>query len=458
MSGLGDLLDEIAGEAKVYDITDAVVRKSAVKRRVRTVTRTAVSLVAVVCMLGGVVTVAPLFFLGGGMEPPELGPGRVDGLPPEAVQPLLNSDTRGSLAGDVNYIKDVVQRIGDDPEQFGLPGDRAKLRILFAGDVPGNRRLVIAAGFTGAPRAIDLTGPSGTAAKKLELTSWTDVEEPVIHDAGEGYALVFGPAGYDLSVSSSPHYMLDGTVQRTWEPAAGDYLLRDDATLPPRLRVRMSKGDNVYYEGPVASSGATRSSPVDPAPLFGRGKPAPRAADIAANALAYQFGLTGPDVHYVVLWSDDFVVNDPNGQGSGTGQIATVMAVTADGGGPYNTFAVDTSPQPNGRNHPTGGGVAGDPAKALIAMRMPTFSKDEPDTLQIIAPPAAVRVEVRTGDTVLATAPLTNGVGKLELAGPLKVKIRVYDTKDTVVAERDFADLEPGAQPGDSFEPEIKGW
>jgi hypothetical protein len=442
----------------VYDVTNVVVRKSNNRRRVKTVSRIAVGLVAVVCMLGGVVTVLPFFFHGG-MEPPEMGPGRLDGEPPAVVRPLLDSPTRGSLAGDVNYLKDVIDRITGDPEQYGLPGDRAKLRILFAGDVPGNQRLVIAAGFTGAPRSIYLTGSSGTTAKRLELTGWTDVEEPLVREGGQGYALMFGPTGYDLSISSSPRYMLDGTVKRTWEPAPGDYLLRDSATLPPRLRLRMSKGDKVYYEGPVASSGGTPPAAIDPTPLFGRGKPEPRAATEAANAVAYQFGLTGPDVHYVVLWSEDFMVNDPNGGGSGLGQIATVMAVTPDGGGPYNTIATDTTnPQPMSRNHPTGGGVAGDPAKALIAMRMPTFSKDEPDTLQIIAPPAAARFEIRKGDTVLANGTLTNGIGKLELPGPLKVTVRVYDDKNTVVAERAFADLEPGAPAGDSFEPEVKGW
>jgi hypothetical protein len=455
MSGLDELLDDIAGEAKVYDVTNVVVRRSGVRRRVRLVGKVALSAVVAVCMLGGAVAVLPLF-LGGGMGRPEGGPGRLDGEPSAVVQPLLDSHTRGSLAGDIDYVKSVVDMVSDDPEKFGLPGDRARLRVLFAGDVPGNKRVVIAAGSTGAPRAVELVGARGAGAERLGLSGWWDVEEPIVRDGGggSGYALVFGPEGCEVSVSSSPRYMGDGTVQRAWTPESGDYLLRSTAGLPPGLRVRLSRDGKVFYEGPVASSAATRTGAIDPAPLFGRGKPAPRAAEAAANALAYQFGLTGSDVHYVVLWSDDFQVDDPNGTGTGLGQIATVMAVTADGGGPYLTLATDASPQPNGRNHPTGSGIAGDPGAALIAMRMPTFSKDEPDTLQIVAPPAAARFEVRKADAVLAQGTLSNGVGQLDLAGPLDVTVRVYDSKNTVVAERTFND----DVTSDPFEREVKGW
>jgi hypothetical protein len=91
-------------------------------------------------------------------------------------------------------------------------------------------------------------------------------------------------------------------------------------------------------------------------------------------------------------------------------------------------------------------------------MRMPHFTKEEPATLQIVAPPAAARYEIRNGDAVVAGGALSNGVGRLELPGPLKVTVRVYDDKNGVVAERAFADLDSYAPAGDAFEPEVKGW
>ncbi|GGM41269.1 hypothetical protein ACFFX1_12835 [Dactylosporangium sucinum] len=463
MNRLGELLDDLADDAKLYDVTDLALYGATRQRRTVVTARVVLSVLAVVCLVGGVaIFLPPQQF--GSAGPPEGGPGRLDGAPPALVQPLLDTPARGSLAGDAGFASGVLDRIVQEPEAFGLPGDGARLRILFAGDVPGNRRLVLVAGVTSAPRMINLVGPRGAKPGRLELTGWSDVSEPVVKDewrdtGNRGYVLVFGPAGYDTSVSSGPRYRADGTVEREWTAEPAGYVLRDTAKLPAGLRLRIGRGDDVLYEGPVASAGAARTGNVDPAPLFGRGKPAPRAAEAAADALAYQFGLTGPDVHYVVLWSDDFQVDDPNGGGSGLGQIATVMAVTKDGGGPYTTLATDTNPEPNGRNHPTGGGIGGDPAKALIAMRLPTFSWDEPDTLKVIAPPAAVRFEVRRGDAVLANGTLTNGVGGVELPGPLAaVTVRAYDDHDAVVAEHAFADLVAGAPPADPFEPEIKGW
>jgi hypothetical protein len=453
---LAETLDDIAGQAKLYEVTDRAVRGANRRRRTRVFAVSALSVIVVMCVLGA----AAVLRAGGGIGRPDTGPGRLDGDPPALVQQLLDAPTRGSLAGDINYVKDVLDRVIDDPGTYGLPTDRARLRVLFAGDLPGNRRLVILAGATGAPRMINLTGRGGEAAGKLELTGWSDVEEPVIRDEWRdskgiaGFVLVFGPPGYDASVSERPRYLLDGTVKREWKPEPAGYVVRDTAALPPGLRVRLSRGTTVFYEGGVASPGNGRAGTVGGNPLHGRGKPAPGAAQAAAEALAYSSGLSAPDVQFVVLWSDDFLVDDPNGGGSGMGQIATVMAVTKDGGGPYLTLALDASPQPNGRTHPTGAGVLGDPEKALIVMRMPHFTMQPPDTLQIIAPPTAVRADLLRDGTVLASTPLSNGVGHLDQPAPLQATVRAYDASGAVVAERAFIDSTTSS----GFEPEVKGW
>jgi len=148
-----------------------------------------------------------------------------------------------------------------------------------------------------------------------------------------GYELVFGQAGYDVSVSPVPHYMADASTSRTRQPESVGYVLRDVADLPKGLRLRIARGADVLYEAGVASPGGSYSGTVYPTPLYGRGKSAPRAVKAAADALAFSAGLTGPDVHYIVLRSDDF----PHPQRRrGPGQIATVVALTPDGGGPYS--------------------------------------------------------------------------------------------------------------------------
>ncbi|GAA1573626.1 hypothetical protein GCM10009827_114410 [Dactylosporangium maewongense] len=447
---LAEVLGDVAEQAKLYDLTDNAIK---VVRRRRRVRKTAVAMVTMVAVLVGVVAfVLP----SGGPGRPEGGPGRLDGEPSSKVLPLLEAPTRGSLKDDVAFLDALLDRVVDNPSAFGLPGDRARLRVLFAGDLPGNRRVALVAGVTAAPRMVHLTASGKAAVKKLELTGWSDVEDPVVreewrNDKNQGYALLFGPADYEVSVSEAPRYMDDGTIQRTWESEPTGYIVRDTSTLPRGLRVRMSRGDVVFYEAAVASPGTARAERIDPSPLYGRGKPAPRAAQVAADALAYSTGLVGPGIQYVVLWSDDFAVPD------GVGQIATVMAVTEQGGGPYITIATDTSPEPNGRNHPTGAGVAGNPEHTVIAMRMPHFDDTAPDTLQIVAPPQAVRVDLLKGEEVLATVPLSNGLGRVELPGPLQLTVRALDAQGKVIAQRAFADL-TGNQPSGGYEPEVHGW
>jgi hypothetical protein len=440
------------------------MHKARRRRRTRRVVGGVAGTVAALCGLVLVLPfLVPLFF--GGVGHPEGGPGRTDGEPSVKVRPLLDSPTRGSLAGDERFIAAILDRITGDPGDYGLPGDRNRLRVLFAGDLPGNRREVIVSGIVARPQMINLTGKRGASAGRLELTGWGDVEEPIVRSEWRGsdvngFALLFGPAGYDAFVSERPRYLADGTVTRDWQPEPAGFFLRDTAKLPPGLRVRLSRGGTVFYEGRLASAGGVRTGKLDPNPLYGRGKPAPIAASTAADALAYQFGLTGADVRFVVLWSDDYQVEDPNGDGTGLGQIATVQAITPDGGGPYTTIVTDaTTPQPSARNHPSAEGLAGDPATSLILLRMPHFTAQPPDTLRIIAPPAAVRVELRRADgTVAGNAVLSNGIGRMEQPGPLDVTARAFDAEGRVVAERPFADLKPGAVAVDSFEPEIKGW
>jgi hypothetical protein len=462
MRQLADVLADVAERAKVYDVTDRAVRGARRRRWTRLAGRTGAAVTAVVlavtCGSLALVRIDERF---GGPGRPEPGPGRLAGDPPALVRPLLDSPTRGSLAGDTGYVQALLDRVAGDADRYGLPADPSKLRVLFAGDLPGNQRLALVAGATANPRLIHLTGGRGTGASRLKLTGWDDVDTPIVRSEwrdgprGNGYALIFGPTGYDAFTSDAPRYLVDGTVKRDWKPEPAGFILVDLKTIPRGLRVRFSRGDTVLYEAGVASPGAKRDVDVDPNPLFGRGRPEPRAANEAADALAYSSGLTGPDVHFVVLWSDDYDV-DPSG-GANPGQIATVMAVTRDGGGPYLTLAVDASKEPLARDHPTGAGVFGDPQHALIVMRLPYFGGPEPQDLKIVAPSGAVRAEVIRDGAVAAATPLANGVGSLHLPGPVEVTVRVLDAAGAVVAERPFKDVTGNAPPG-LYEPEIKGW
>jgi hypothetical protein len=53
--------------------------------------------------------------------------------------------------------------------------------------------------------------------------------------------------------------------------------------------------------------------------------------------------------------------------------------------------------------------------------------------------------------------PLDNGVGRLQLAGPLDVLLRVYDAQGAAVAERPFKDV-TGNVPSNRYVPPVRGW
>jgi hypothetical protein len=462
MTRFTDLLGEVADQAKLYDVLPGAVRSA---RRRRMVMRTSAGLTvaaAAVVLVAMFLVASRLGGLGGDMDF-DRGPDRETGDVPAVVSSLLDSPTRGSLAADPAYVRQVLDRITKDPDAFGLPGDTARIRVLFAGDLPRNQRLVLVAGLTAKPRLIHLTGRTGGSARGLDLTGWEDVEAPVLKvdwrdvDLTKGYSLVLGPAGHEVSVSANPRYLADGTISREWQPVPSDFIVSDVSNVPRGFRVRISRAGKVLWEGAVTPPGTKRTGEVPLEPLFGRGKPAPRAAQVAADALAFSTGLVGPEIRYVVLWSDDFEVDDPNGGGSGLGQIATVMALTPDGGGPYTTIATDTNKEPNSRYHPSGNGILGDPEQGLIVMRMPTFGPPPPPEVQIVAPPAAVRVEVFDKDVLLRTAPLVNGVGRIPAPSDLDLTVRVFDAAGTKIAERPFADR-GGLAPAGLYEPEIKGW
>src|SRR5256886_16137148 len=230
----------------------------------------------------------------------------------------------------------------------------------------------------------------------------------------DGYTLVLGPAGAHVELSGRARYLADGTVSRTWTEQPTGYLLRSPKDLPAGSRVRFMFNGSVLYEGQTFGRSMQEGSvTVDPAPLYGRGKAIPVAAQDAAATLSRVTGLTSKDAHFQVLWSDE--VPMPGLTRSTAAAIVTVQAMTADGGGPYVTYAYDsTGPDALVREHPTGDGVLGAPDRALIVMRLPYFEVQK-DTVQLVAPPGAVHAELVRDGKVAATADLTKGVGQLDL-------------------------------------------
>ncbi|WP_144118858.1 hypothetical protein [Catellatospora sichuanensis] len=392
--------------------------------------------IAAVAML---LVVAPGAWLLGRPQPylPVAGP------PPAALLPLLNSPTRGSLAADNAYIESLRQMaadlaMNDDSTGSRLPDDPAMIKVLFAGDI-GARRIAVVASVDGKPLVAAFQGEPGDGADELKH-SMLSMMEPAL---GTGFAmgsgnaertfLLLGPVG---AVYETAETRYTGTgVKRSWTRLDAPDGYVGIADLVGQQRFRVLTGGTVLYEtegGAAAAPG--KPVTVDPQPAGGRGRPMPAAATQIAAGLATLTRLTGPDVTYRVLWSDEI---DMPGTTTGRAAIVTVQAVTADGGGPYTTGTIDTG-DGSYRDHPSGYGIAGDVEHSLLAMRLPWYQV-ESDHLQIVAPPAAVRAEVVRGAQT-AEAALVNGVGGLAVPLGSQLTIRVYDAAGALLATLEYAD------------------
>lgn len=425
---------------RVTPLPDPYTRVLGRRRRRRQRATVTVALAAVLLV------VAPAVWLTNRPQPylPVAGP------PPAALLPLLDSPTRGSLAGDADFL-DTIRRLaaagfhghpgaGDDGTP--LPDDPAMVKVLFAGDI-GTRRIAILAGLDGRPFEAHYQGEAGADPEELYRTGSGELT-PVIDtgfastdtDPSQTY-LLLGPTGatYEQSAMS---YTPDGQ-QRNWVPVDGadDYVALTD--LRERRTFRIRVGDTVIYQttaGSVAQAQIGRRVELDPQPVGGRGTPLPEAAQIVAGGLANATGLSTPQVTFRVLWSEEV---DMPGTTSGRAHVVTVQAVLADGSGPFTTGAVDTGDR-SYRDHPTGYGMAGDPAHTLIAMRLPHYGAAVGDRLQLIAPPTAVRAEV-TSKTGVQEVTLVNGVGHLAVPPGAMPTIRAYDAADVLLATMNYVDL-----------------
>jgi hypothetical protein len=372
---------------------------------------------------------------------------------------LLDSPTRGSLAGDSAFLERIRQRTAveaaRDPGRFGsgTPTDPAGIKVLFAGDLPDGQRMAVAAGLNGRPFEAEFTGATGASASDLAL-SGTGQLDPVVYLQLSDVDLLLAPAGSQLQVSSQARYLADGSVDRTWSTQPGDYLLKSHKELPVNGRVRVIFAGTTVYDVPLHRVLDSTTESVNPNPLYGRGKAVPVAARQVTEILAETTGLTSPPCHYEVLWSDEIPM--PGLPDSSTAIIATVLALTPDGGGLYATYSFDpANPTASAGEHPSGNGVLGDPDRSLIAMRLPAYSGTQPtDALQVIAPARAVRAEASRGGTVVATTDLVHGGGQLKVAVPAVVTVRAYDATGKVVAQRVFDDSADQTL----YEPDIRPW
>ncbi len=367
----------------------------------------------------------------------------------EALRPLLDSPTRGSLAGDATFLAvlrgrastEVDRQRGNRADGPHMPDDPSQIKVLFAGDV-GNNRIVVLAGDDSWPLYAIYRGGPFHVATGLTLAGSGQLE-PVLDsvfstapDHASESLMLLGPAGAAYEKGVATYTAAGVTLNWTRIETEGDYLTLDNLWGRHRFRVVLDGKVLLETEAGSPKPVAGQDPYFEARPEGGRGRPLPDAAKRAVDALSTMSGLSGSEASFRVLWSDEI---DRAGTTTGRAYVVTVQAILSGGGGPYFTAAFDTG-DGSYRDHPTGYGVGGDVEHTLIVMRLPHYVADPGDRLQIIAPPRAVRAEVTIG-TQTRRVTLISSVGHLDVPPGLPVTVRAFDGMGRLMAEQRYVDL-----------------
>ncbi len=382
-----------------------------------------------------------------------------------AVRALLDTPTRGSLAGDVSFLDAIRRRaaleVNQDrggPAALRMPDDINQIKVLYAGDLDGGERIAIVAGDTAWPLKAEYVGRQGADASAMHLSGSGSLEAMVEYGSENPqhpYALFLAPAGSLIETAGVARYTTDGP-QYDWTAVGQDsYLSGVD---PHWAKVRISFRGTVLKEtiirprNPVGGADIT----LDPASVTGVSEQVQRAARRTAAMLAYMTGVDPAKVAFRLLWSGEAEVLHLS---TPQGIAVTVYAQTADSGGPYATAVFDPQSLASAYDkftwvtHPTGEGVLRSPATSLIVMRFPytaPYTSDVPpsgplpresDTLQLIAPPHAVRAELVENGSVVQQVTLTDGFGRTSIRPKVSLVVKTFDAQGNLVAQQDFNDI-----------------
>jgi len=366
-------------------------------------------------------------------------PEAVGGPPGRSPAGYFTGPTRGSLAGDDDFVDGVKAlpwateppvRAADGTILYYLPDPPVDTRtVVFAGDVPGGRWALVvgstasAAAAAGVPSdvvpeeslaAAWFTGPPGATADQMTLatepssiaTDWP----AALTDPRNGVLVVVAAPGDQVEVSQRPFIDADARTSREWRPVETDDGIAVTRVSPfPRpydgstsYRVlrdgRLEARDmpwSVFYE-----ELADQPLPIE----YPRGRPGElgdQAARFAAANVLGELGLSTAQVSVRAPW----VGTLPNG---GDGQAA-VVSITLPSGAVVVTSQWLMPPQPDGSY--VGGFCgqevlpAGPPAERRVhalACEVVDHTTGAPMStdLVVVAPPEVALVRTYDGDRV----------------------------------------------------------
>jgi hypothetical protein len=385
---------------------------------------------------------------------------------------LVNSPTRGDLANDATFIKDVIA------DQVDANKNLPHLKVLFAGNVGGGP-VALVARYSDTHAVLDTWYGQSLTSQRATGAHGNAVLSPVVTANGaavspsEAWTLVLAPDGCDVATVDGTH---TGTTERRWHTASKEGWLIIDSATPPYLRVTC--GGVTRQQGPVAmvreASPAWPNGVVAPEPARDGETPVRLGGeDLAATATATFDRLAAAmlrETGATVAWSGQIPGDATEAViVAGAGPKRPVLLLIA-GIEPQSLVALEPPRVVSGEEDPaenqTGRerwclvstGWPGD--SDLIAVRLPRRTGAHAElTNRVLAttPAAAVRVEaLDTEGNVVARADVHDGAAVLDVGLAAAVTVRAVNANGGTVATTPF--VEPAAGARLFNEPIINNW
>ncbi|MEV0156158.1 hypothetical protein AB0H57_20850 [Micromonospora sp. NPDC050686] len=395
------------------------------------------------------------------------GDGRAEAGYPVAspwVWRLIDSPTRGNLAGDRRLVDELTRVFTESRGDSGTPG-LPEVKVLFVNEDAGHRQVAVAYHSDRAAALAVHQAPAGATPTQL-LHGSAFGNAPLLPftvlggvDGGDVRQLTgLAPEGCAVSWAETGTVRPDGTIGRTWRPSpTPGYLHLTDPHVRGWWRVECD--GEVREEGPVGfgvgevGGGSTALAPPSGTPSDVADVVGTRAA--AQSTYRILTGASGIAAEPVLRWS---------GRLPGPYTAAAVVTGDTDGSptllqlGPNGDVLLALAPPQDAVPDDTETMAASraDWALAstasgsgdLTAVRLPVRAGGHAELggrVLVVVPKGATAVKIlRAGGVVAATTAVTEGVALVPLPVGDRVSLLAVDAHDRVLASTEFRERERG--------------
>jgi hypothetical protein len=370
-----------------------------------------------------------------------------------------DAPVRGSLAGDGEWLAAFRSQI---PEM----DTSGETRVVYAGDAGSSRvALVLIPHGHGMSSVLWYVGPAAARPDQMDQRSNVDGSAPAatLMDAsstGNGFAVVVGPVGSDIAISTTAVYSPAGVVEHhqitTTYGTGVAVAVVPPSDIPPAVTTRVTGARTVFYAGPVygswSSAGGDRQDPsAAQVASAAHGAPGPgidpQILSRFINSALSDGRLATADVTIRVLWT-----------GNVNGRPAALFTLQPAGGGVLAYAMHGTASDSRGDLRllvPAAGAF-----RRPIAWRMLAEGKEtETNQVMVVAQAGATATITVAGASPLPVPLDATGAGSATVPPGAAAVVTAYASDGSVIAstpvppfETDSSGL-PGDTPGTRIVP-----